>query len=437
MQPKLLLISLPQRGWDGVIRPLGFPSHGIGYLSAYLKKQMDIAIYGLDTSLDFANVEYNVKQEIAKLTPDLIGITVYSPLADEAEKVIEIIKSTTSIPIVLGGPHISTTGVEFLQKTKVEYGVVKDGERPLHELVKSLFVTEDIASIKNIPGLIYKSESDKYILNPNTNLILGLDEIPFPDFSLFELDNYVFWKNKAYGLLSSRGCPYGCTYCAAPHVTGRKFRFRSPENVVAEIEHYYHKFGFRRFGILDDAFNINLKRAKEVIRLIIKKDLKIKWDLGNGIRANIVDLEFFQLLKQSGCDFVGIGMESGNAEILRSIKKGLKKEQLLTALDYANQCKVGTAVNFIIGHPEETYATALETLEFADKIPASYVNVYGLLPMKGTVAYEQLKEKEAKGEATFYIDYEDYVTSKSAQATTPIFATKDFTVEQRKVLLKN
>lgn len=432
--PKILFVLTPDRGWHGELLINQFPSRGVGYLAAYLKEQ-NIKTVVYDTSLDFANRKEGLADVIERCKPVIVGITLYSNLATVGQEIISDIKSISNLPIVAGGPHISVSKEEFLQKADIEYGIMKDGEIPLSNLINALFVERNHERLHQIPGLIFKDKDGNYKSNNNTDLIVDLDKIPFPDFSGFELEKYPMWRNRHYTLTTSRGCPYRCTYCAAPNVTGGTFRFRSPENVVNEIE-FYVKKGFKKFDILDDAFNIDLVRAKTVCELIIKRKLGITWELSNGVRANFIDKEFCQLLKKAGCNYMSFGLESGNEYILKKIKKGVKLEQVYKAVELAENEGIGTAVNFIIGHPHETYEMAMETLGLAKKMPSSIVNIFSLMPIKGTEAYGQLKDAEKLGNARFFFEHDYYLSHFSATGNEPVFETSDFTKEQRKKILK-
>lgn len=246
-----------------------------------------------------------------------------------------------------------------------------------------------------------------------------------PDYASFNFEKYESYRNKSYLMITSRGCPYSCSYCAAPMCTGRKFRTRSAVNVVNEIE-LWSKKGFKNFGIFDDSFNQDLVRAKEICKLLISKKLGITFDLYNGMRANVVDEELFVLLKKAGCTFISFGMESGNEKILKSIGKNLTKKEINNAIDLANKVGIHTSVNFIIGHPEETYQTALDTLNMARKLKCSYVSIYQLVPIPGTRAYEELKET-----ANFFYDEDYYLSSITAQSIEPIFETSMLSKKQR------
>jgi radical SAM superfamily enzyme YgiQ (UPF0313 family) len=410
-----------------------FPHIGVGYLAAYLRDR-GIASKVLDTSFDFDHRQGQIEKCLIEFRPDLVGITVYSSLVHEASDLVACVRKVAATPVVAGGPHISVTGSEFLTRTGIEFAIRQDGEVPLARLMAEVAKGPSDDGLSSIPGLIFRDSGGAVHEHPNTELIRDLDQIPFPDWSVFDLPKYSDWSRRCYGVVTSRGCPYGCTYCAAPLVTGRRFRTRSPGNVVDEIEKAAGE-GFRRFAIADDAFNADLDRAKAICRLIIERRLNLVWDMGNGIRGDKVDREFFQLLRQAGCNFVGIGLESGNPEMLRRIRKGLTLEAVDRALAFAREFRIGTAVNVIIGHPGETWESAMDTLRVAERLPASYVNVYGLMPMKGTKAYAELKASEAQGEAKFFYDPDYYLSHFAAQGLEPVFETRDLSREQRRKLL--
>lgn len=431
---KILFIITPDRRWDARLVPMKFPHLGVAYLAGYLRRN-GIQSRVMDTSFDFTRRTQDIENAIKEFAPDAIGVTVYSNMVNEARAIIADARKFSDSPVIVGGPHISATGADFVVDTGVEYGVMQDGEIPLTRLLAAIERGAPETELAGIPGLVYRDKSGGIVSHANTGLVHDLDSLPDPDWQVFDLAKYSDWTGGNYTIVTSRGCPYGCTYCAAPLVTGRKFRTRSAAHVVDEIERAARDRGFKRFGIADDAFNVDIDRAKEVCRLIIARKLKIVWDMGNGIRANTVDREFFQLLKQAGCNFVGFGLESGNPEMLKRIRKGLTLDDINNALALAREVKIGAAVNVIIGHPGETWESAMDTIRIADTLPASYVNVYGLLPMKGTRAYDELKALEKEGKAKFLYDQEYYLSHFAAQGIEPVFETNELTADQRRKLL--
>ena len=433
--PSILFVVPPGRSWAGGLSRHQVPPIGIAYLVAYLRRHgLNPRFSFCDTSIHHERRDAILRKAIDRCSPDLIGISVYTPLMAECRDIITYIRSQTGAPVVVGGPHISATGDEFLRESGAAFGVLMDGEKPLLHLVRALFYGDGTDALSHISGLAFSDAQGQYRVNPNTELIVDLDEIPFPDWSVFDLSDYPGFRD-IYTVLTSRGCPYGCTYCGAPLVTGRRYRMRSPANVVDEIESYYRK-GYRRFGVFDDAFNVDLERAKTICRTLIERRIDITWDLANGLRADKIDLEFVRLLRESGCNFIGIGGESGNDDILRRIRKGVDTAGIRSAVELASESGIGSAVNFILGHPDETYNTALDTLRFAESLPASYVNIYGLIPLRGTRAYDELKQREREGRATFFFPYEYYTSRMNNTHVEPVFETPEFTRPQRRLILR-
>lgn len=431
MVPKILFIVPPNKAANNKIRPYEFPHMGIAYLMSYLKER-NIDAKVVDASLKYSDKDNVLVSAISEYKPHLIGLSLYSNVIKEGLEIINVVKKHFSIPIVVGGPHVCCTKDDFLRKSSLDYGIVKEGERPLYNLIKNLFIDNkddkerQIEALYNIKGIIFRNNKGEFIINENDDLIEDLDSVPYPDYFSFGIENYACYRSKHLTLVTSRGCPYRCTYCAAPLCTGNKFRMRSAKKVVDEME-FWTRHGVKSFGIFDDSFNQNLERAKEICNELIKRDLGITFDLANGLRANKVDKELFVLLKKAGCTLLGFGMESGNEQILKSIRKKLRKEDMINAINFANEAGIKTAVNFILGHPGETYQTAMDTLDFAKQLKCSYVNMYFLVPIPGTEAYEILKRT-----ANFFYDETSYLNNISTQSIEPIFDTQDFPKEERR-----
>ena len=242
-------------------------------------------------------------------------------------------------------------------------------------LINQLSATKP--DLSQVPNLIWR-HNNKIIINPPAPPIHQLDNIPFPDYESFDLQKYPCFESKIIPLITSRGCPYGCNYCSVKLSMGQNFRPRSPQNVIKEIKYWYQK-GFTNFDINDDCFTLDIKRAEQICDLIIKNKLKIKFQLYNGIRVNNITLKLLKKLKKSGCYFIAYGCESGSQKILDHIKKNITLDQVKTAVKYSNQAKIKHAVNFIIGHQDETFSDALETLKFAKNLDCNYVNFYNMV----------------------------------------------------------
>lgn len=403
----------------------GHPHVGIASLVAFLKKNYpanEIKIFD-EQAYDFSEL----KKIIRAFKPDLIGITCFSYNYRYFYDLILKIKKLSKTLIVLGGPHVSALRKEVLKETKADLAIKGEGEITLCELIKELEKTRP--NFRKIKGLIWRQKG-KVIENEDRELIKNLDNLPFPDYYAFPIERYPCFLIKALPLITSRGCPYGCNYCSVRLSMGRGFRPRSPENVLQEIKYWYQK-GWTNFDINDDCFTLDLKRAEKICDLIVKKNLKIKFQLYNGIRVDRISLKLLKKLKKAGCTFIAYGCESGNEKILKIIGKGISLKQVRQAVDWTNYAGIKNAVNFIIGHPTETYTQALETLSFAKSLPTNFVNFYNLVPYPGTGSFQW-----AKKHGHFLYPPETFLRDISYRDNLPIFETSDFTEEQRQDIMR-
>lgn len=400
------------------------PHVGIAYLIAILK-QNSIPVEAYDEGIKSNDELFSL---IEKFQPTVIGATGFSYSSAFLYQMINRIKNyKPQIPLIVGGPHIAATNDEILKKTCADFGFYGEGERAFLEFLKELIKKN--CDFSKVPGLIWRS-GQKIVQNQPAKFVENLDSLPFPDYEAFGIENYPCFEEKILPILTSRGCPYSCNYCSVRLSMGCLFRARSPKNVIAEIKHW-HKKGFYSFDINDDCFTLDLKRAEEICDLIVQNKLKIKFQLYNGIRADRITYELLKKLKKAGCTFIAYGCESGNEEILRKIKKGITLDQVRRAVDWTNKVGIKNAVNFIIGHKEESYKQALDSLRFAESLSTNYVNFYNLVPYPGTEVYNWARKK-----AKFLIPIETFLQEISYRDNTPIFETKEFTKRQREEIMK-
>ena len=400
------------------------PHVGIAYLTAYLKKYdqqveiFDETVEGWDEGI--------IESVVRAGEFDLIGITTFSYCYKFIVEMVERIRKVSTCAIVLGGPHVSAVRAKVLEEFPVEYAIKGEGERTFLELIRALGNKIDL---NIIDGLIWK-ENEKIIENKDRELIHDLDGIPFPDYEAFKLDKYSYTAAKTLPIITSRGCPYGCNYCSVRLSMGRGFRARSPENVASELE-YWHQRGFNSFEFNDDCFSLDLERAEKICDLIIGKGLNITWQLYNGIRVDRISRKLLEKMKKSGCIFISYGCEAGNQQIIDNIGKAIKLEQVEAAVNLTNKIGIRNSVNFIIGHPGETYETAMQTLKFAKNIKSDFVNMYNLIPYPGTALYSWIENNGT------WLHSEEYILSEiGSRNLEPAFETKEFPKEKRIKILK-
>ena len=293
------------------------PLLGLGLLASILIKDgfdtqiLDLRLKGYGKETLFAAV--------ADFKPDIIGFSASSFEYLNAIDLCKTIKEIDSnIVTVIGGPHPTMCPEKAIEPQVVDYICVGEADATISEFVS---VFPDKEKMKKVKGLAYK-EGNKIIFNPPPDRIVNLDELPFVDMSLFPLEKYRVGKTLTLPLFTSRGCPYNCCYCCSYLIHGRKYRARSAQSLVREIEMNIRKFNTKYFTIADDAFNFDKKRVIDFCNLLIEKDLQIEWDCPQGIRADKMTPEIARLMKKAGCKLLAMGIESVDPDVLKMIQKG-------------------------------------------------------------------------------------------------------------------
>lgn len=419
VQPKNKLSFFGSKGYCPT-----YPHLGIAYLTAVLqKKGVEVVIF--DDGAGYTRAK--LSGLIRSFKPDMIGVTLYSFSTVYSYNLIDYLKKRFKIPVVLGGAHITSIRSDILRETKADFAVKYEAEYALPELLDEFGKENpDYGKVKN---LIYR-KGRKIIENPDRELDNRLDEIPYPQFDLFEMQVHQGHKEKIVPLITSRGCPYGCNYCSVKLYMGRGFRKRSTKNVVGEIMYQYNK-GYHQFDFNDDCFLTDKKRANEILDLIIASGIKISFQFMNGLRVDTVDKRILKKLKKAGCFYISYGCESGNQDTLNKIKKGITLEQVRKATMMTREAGIVCSVNMIIGHRDETYEKAMDSVRFAKSLPTNYVNFYNLIPYQGTEAYDWVTKN-----GRFLVDTNNYLKEISYGNNRPIFETDEFSKEDRAKVLK-
>ncbi|HCX27733.1 MAG TPA: hypothetical protein DHI91_01165, partial [Candidatus Portnoybacteria bacterium] len=352
----------------GLLRPnykthLITPPLGLGYISSYLKSR------GWQTKIvDGLNLVLTNDELVSRCSDcDVIGITCLSDFYLETIDLSKKFKKKNKI-VVLGGVHPSVLPQQSLADSGADCVIVGEGEITFDLLLQQLAKNEK----PEIPGLFFLGQKD---FRPR-ELIADLDSLPFPD---WEQLNPTTYQKAPHGALiknfpvapivTSRGCPYSCKFCASPAFWGQKLRLRSPENVIQEIEYLVNNFGVKEIHFEDDNLTLNRDHIVAICQLILKKKIKISWATPNGIRADRVDEEILKLMKQAGCYYVVFGIESGNQEILENINKRETLADIKKAVESAHRLGIMTQGFFILGLPGETEETIKNTIKYAKSLP--------------------------------------------------------------------
>ncbi|MBI5301449.1 MAG: radical SAM protein [Chloroflexi bacterium] len=415
---RILLVSPESKVWNS----RAHIHNGLGYLAGSLLANgySDVTLH--DGAVEDDSVAQVLDRARAENRPyDVVGVSAPTVLINEAWKVASETQARGAVSI-LGGPHLTLQPDESMQHPEVDLVVRGEAESTLVEILRVLETTAQGGSrsaindsrLRNILGLSWRDATGNVMHNLDRPLPLDLDSIPTPAYHLFKIERYTNLNPltdgldpnaRAYTIVTSRGCPYKCTYCSKP-ITGDTWRARSVENVMREWRMLVKDLRATEIGVTDDIWNLDLKRAKELCRAIIAEGLNtVPWVTVHGMKVNHTDLELFKLMRQAGCKRVGFGVESGDEFILkRVVKKSQTFDQVRAAFKHAKAAGLQTMGFFIFGMPHETEETMEKTIQLALELDPDLANFMIAAPYPGTELWK-LVEKEG---ILFSHNWDDY-----------------------------
>lgn len=359
------------------------PPLGVTYVAAAFEAAgAEVKIFDYIVS---AYTEENLKKQLESFRPDAIGATSVTMNFYEAQQILHDIKNyDPAIITMMGGPHVSFTAVETLrQYPEIDLIVIGEGEYTIAELTP---VLKQKSKWHDIRGIAYRHDGE-IIITGKRDFIADIDRIPLPARHLLPISRY-----RALGfpvsIITGRGCPYSCIFCLGRKMVGAKTRRRKSNLVLDEIEKIID-YGFERINIADDLFTSDKERVKEICVGIKERSLKFKWSAF--ARVDTVNQDIFDQMAEAGCDSVSFGVETGNPEMLRRIKKGIRLEQVGSAVKMCQQAGMIAHASFIIGLPGETKDTLQETEKFAKSMDVIYGYHY-LAPFPGTTVREKIQD---------------------------------------------
>jgi anaerobic magnesium-protoporphyrin IX monomethyl ester cyclase len=392
---RILLVSPISKVWSSRKHiPLG-----LGYLAAVLEEAgHQVQIY------DAAVEDEPLGNVLDRIKFEVVGISSTTPLINEAWEAAREAQAHGAITI-LGGPHPTLLPDESMQRPEVDLVVRGEGEETIIEIVSNLqppipnlqSQRFERATWSRIAGLSFRDENGEIVHNPPRPLRDDLDSIPFPAHHLLKIERYTNLqpltdglnpRARAYTIVTSRGCPYNCIYCSKA-ITGRIWRPRSPENVVAEWRWLVRDLGATEIGVTDDTMTLDMERAKTICRMLIAERLNtVPWITIHGINVRNTDEELLRLMKQAGCKRVGFGVESGNQRVLDSIKKQQTVDEIRRAFANAKKAGLETMGFFIFGLPTATEESMEDTIRLALELDPELANFMIAAPYPGTEMYD-------------------------------------------------
>lgn len=325
--------------------------------------------------------------------PDVIGITANVSVSRKAELTARYAKKLfPRAVVIMGGPWSTIEYEKVMDLGDADIVVLGEGEETLRELLGCIHAPKKWHLVK---GIAFRDESGKVVLTPRRQFIENLDSLPFPSWELFpdtRKYNFNTRGNPFYPVMTSRGCPYDCMHCTKV-VHGYKYRMRSPENVLAELEYLKERFNVKVISFVDDTFTQDVSRAEKILDGMIQRRLGIKFMFSNGVRADTITRRLVKKLKAAGCYYAGIGIESGNQRVVNQIGKRLDLRKAIEAIKLFREYGIITGAYFIFGHPHDTKKTMMDTLVFARSLNADYSQFFKAVPFPGTKMHELIQEE--------------------------------------------
>jgi radical SAM superfamily enzyme YgiQ (UPF0313 family) len=328
-----------------------------------------------------------IKKTIVDFQPDVVGISAKTQNFKSATIIAKITKEISNkIVVVIGGPHATIANTEILKDDNIDIVVRGEGEGTIVDLLNN--IGKEDSKFELIAGISYRYR-DKIIENPPRELIRDLNTLGFPhEYAKDTLKNYSQYPKSAFSnIFSTRGCPHNCFFCGSKYIWGRKVRFRNVENIISEIRSL-QQMGVTHINFSDDTFGINSNFIKSLCLALIEHCPSLRWSCE--IHVKLVTEENISIMKTAGCDQIQIGIESGNNEMLKRIRKNITIEEAFNAIKIIEKYGIYYGAFFILGFPDDTEETLQDTISAMKKINGGLC--YSIFtPYPGTEAYEYCK----------------------------------------------
>jgi len=386
------------------------PNLGLGYLATImLENGYQVSI--LDSGKE--NLTWDkFRKKIQKEKYDIIGMQMFTHEIPSIQKHAEIIKKYLPEAVIfVGGAHISGVPIETMGLLKdVDFGFIGEAEIGVEKFIKldkKDYINPE--ALKEIPGLVWR-QNNKIIVNPRAHFS-ELDKIKFPAWDLMPPSSYPVAPHGSFckktpvaPIITTRGCPFQCTFCAGRTMAGSILRSRSVENIVDEIILLNRKYNVKEFHIEDDNFTFKRDFVVEFCTKIIELGLDIIFALPNGIRLDTLDEGLLRLMERAGFYSLAVGIESGSNRVLKLMQKNLSREIIKEKIDLIKKCTKMTVTGFfMMGYPGESESEILETIDFAKSLNIDKASFMFVMPLPGSKLWDMYKEKtEINWENFFY-----------------------------------
>jgi anaerobic magnesium-protoporphyrin IX monomethyl ester cyclase len=393
---------LDMTGAYGVMLPLDVAQPlGLIQLAAVIRKR-DISAEVRILDLRLLENDYrDLPSLIKSFNPHFVGFRTVSRDGPFMYEMVNLVRDLVPGALrVGGGPHVTAVKERIMDEAPFDYAIYGEGERALAELLDRL---EEERDPRTTRGLIYRDERGNTVVNEPAELMPDLDDLPPPAWDLLDHERYFDLNyfpiipahlnacRELVSIFTSRGCPYGCAFCHS--IFGKRFRGRSAEKVVEEMEQLYNSFHMRQFDIRDDIFNLDRERAHRICDLIIEKCLPIRISFPNGVRGDIMDEELVVKLKAAGMFSCTYALETASPRLQRMIKKNIDLERLRDIIRFTSSQDIITKVFVMLGFPTETREELALTVDYALDPAIDFIIAHTVNPFEGTELADMARSK--------------------------------------------
>lgn len=334
-----------------------------------------------------------ILRQVEEFQPDIVGVScAYTSLESDSFEIIDRIKERWPDKLlVVGGAHASANPAHVLRNPHINLVAIGEGEYIIREIARRVEAGVPWTDVKGTARMA----AGRFQANPRQEYIEDLDALR-PAWHLLDMERYFRHPDNAYAtmrprsvdIISSRGCPGRCVFCSIHTVWGRKWRARTPANVVDEIEMLCRRYGARQFRFQDDNLTLNKKRIEEICDEIVRRGLDIRWDTPNGVAIWTLDEEILRNMRRAGCYRVTFGVESACGDIQQYIGKIVPLEKLNRIIEFCHRIHLWVCATFIVGFPHETREQVEETARYITQAGINFPFVYAAQPWLGTRMYD-------------------------------------------------